>query len=72
MSCETSATAPALTHRRASHERPDTASRPSFWHWLLRRNRLPILEADGLSAHRLRDLGLLDGHPVPPRDPRWD
>lgn len=72
MTCETSTTAPALARRRPFHSRFHAAPRLSFWRWLLGRRGLPRLEADGLSEHRLRDLGFLDGHSVPPRDARWD
>jgi hypothetical protein len=32
----------------------------------------PRLDAEGLSAHRLRDLGFADGRLAPPRDPLRD
>ena len=41
--------------------------RRGFWGRLLAR-RLPRLDLDGLSAHRLRDLGFSDGRAAAPRD----
>ena len=42
-----------------------------FWRGLVgRRPQLPRLALEELSPDRLRDLGLLDGRGVPPRDPR--
>jgi len=44
-----------------------------FLRWLsLRRRRLHRLDLGGLSEHRLRDLGFLDGRGAPPRDPLRD
>lgn len=71
MTCEISATAPALAGRPVQ-DRLEAAPRRSFWRWLLGSRGLPRLEVDGLSEHRLRDLGFRDGNPVPPRDARWD
>jgi uncharacterized protein YjiS (DUF1127 family) len=72
MTCETSTTVPTLADRRLFQDRRNTAPRSPIWRWLLGRRSLPRLEVDGLSEHRLRDLGFLDGHPVAPRDARWD
>ncbi len=45
--------------------------RRGFWGRLLARRR-SRLDLDGLTAYRLRDLGLGDGRSVPPRNELWD